>query len=380
MDAPHAALSWMASELFAAAAEPLLAASEVDALIWSADVAFDAPLPAWCDALLDHFAEAGRLSLHGVSFSPFSAAPEPRQERWLAKLAAETGRRRYRRVSDHVGFMTAPRFERGAPLPVPYCDGALEVARANLARLAAAAGGLPVGLENLALAFEDADVDAQGVILRELTGDAPDRFVVLDLHNLHCQAVNFGRDPLSLLAGYPLSRVREIHLSGGRWSYPASDPERRAFRRDTHDGAVPEAVFALLSPVLALCPAVDMVVLEALPVSLRTEAARERFRADFRRLRELLAAPRPAPPALPPPPVTPARIAAGAPTLAAYQSALLARLHERPAPHDAAEPLFADARLAAFADYLRGAEPRALEVAIELAATWGRRDVGGEPG
>lgn len=368
----HAALSVMDADVFAAAATPLLEAEQVDALVWSPDVGFGRALPDWCDALLDHFAGAGRLSAHGVSFSPFSAAFMPRQKIWLENLAAEVKRRRYARLSEHVGFTTAGAFDRGAPMPPPWCDATIDAARSNLGRLADASHGLPLGLENLALAFSSIDVDSQGALLEALTR-ADGGFVVLDLHNLHCQAVNFGRDPMALLATYPLARVKEIHIAGGRWSYPVTDPERRAFRRDTHDGAVPDRVYALLEVALAHCPAVEMVVLEALPVSLGTEPARERFRSDFRRMRDVLVAPRTVS-LLPPAPDPPAPFTATAAALDAYQTAMLTRFHERPDPVTFTSPLVSLPALSPFADYLRAAEPRSLETAVELAGTWGHRE------
>lgn len=50
-----------------------------------------------------------------------------------------------------------------------------------------------IGLENLALAFTASDVRDQGQFLDDLL--APfDGFLVLDLHNLYCQLVNFDQD------------------------------------------------------------------------------------------------------------------------------------------------------------------------------------------
>src|SRR5688572_23450457 len=119
MTKPWLGLSLMPEEAFRLAAVPLFAAGDVDALEWSFDLGFAAPLPAWVDGLLDHYASAGRLFGHGVHSSLLSAAWEERQERWLSALQAELSARRYQHVSEHYGFMTAAPFTRGAPLPVP---------------------------------------------------------------------------------------------------------------------------------------------------------------------------------------------------------------------------------------------------------------------
>src|SRR5690606_36667464 len=114
----------------------------------------------------------------------------------------------------------------------------------RLARLAGAYGR-PVGLENLALALRRYDAEALPDFLEELLADV-DGFIVLDLHNLYCQAHTFGIDPCSLMGRYSAARVRELHLSGGRFATAAG----RSFRRDTHDEAIPEAVLGLLDAAL----------------------------------------------------------------------------------------------------------------------------------
>ena len=109
-------------------------------------------------------------------------------------------------------------------------------------------------------------------------------FLLLDLHNLYCQTINFDRTLDELLATYPLHRVRELHLSGGSWSGAA-----KAIRRDTHDGPVPPELFDWLPRVIARCPNVEAVILERLGGTFST-ADDEPFRADYRRLKEVVCA------------------------------------------------------------------------------------------
>ena len=78
-------------------------------------------------------------------------------------------------------------------------------------------------------------------------------FIILDLHNLYCQVHNFNLDFDRLVALYPLSRVREIHISGGSWE-PANTNSKRKIRRDTHDNAVPKAIFDYLPELISRCP------------------------------------------------------------------------------------------------------------------------------
>ncbi len=279
----HAGLSLMIEEPFRRAVLPLFEAGLVDALEHSFEIGWAQPSRVdWAEALLDHYASAGRLWGHGVTMSPFSVHA-PHHDQWLRRVAGECERRSYAGVSEHFGFMVAGALDGGAPLPVPPGPATVRVGVAALQRLAAATG-TRVGLENLALALGEADVHAQGPLLTEVL-DAVDGYLVLDLHNLHCQAVNYSIDPLALLEAQPLARVRCIHVSGGSWSDPQVDGRARRFRRDTHDDDVPSAVHELLPHALRRCPALELVVLECIGSTLRGPDAATRLRADFEHIR-----------------------------------------------------------------------------------------------
>jgi uncharacterized protein (UPF0276 family) len=275
-------LSLMIEEPFRLAVLPLFEEGLVDALEHSFEIGWgEHGLPAWAQALLDHYAEAGRLWGHGVTMSPFSVEA-PRREAWLQRVAQACRQRTYVAVSEHFGFMLAGTLDGGAPLPVPPGPASVRVGTAALRALQSATG-TPVGLENLALALGEADVHAQGPLLAEVLA-AVDGYLVLDLHNLCCQAVNYGLDPLALLDRYPLARVRCIHVSGGSWSEPQVAGRSRRFRRDTHDDDVPAMVHELLGSALPRCPALELVVLERLGDTIHGADAAARLRDDFARV------------------------------------------------------------------------------------------------
>jgi uncharacterized protein (UPF0276 family) len=275
---PRVALGLGAEPAAVAAAVPILASGVVEALEWSFDTCWR-PLAPVAD-LLDHYGRADVLYGHGVTGSLFSGRWTARQEAWLACLADEVRARRYRHVTEHEGFVTAGDRTDGAPLPVPLTPGVVRVGVERLQRLRDVAG-VVVGLENLAFAFSDRDVDQQGDLLDAVLAPV-DGILLLDLHNLWCRAVNFGRDPVRLLERLPLSRAREIHLSGGSWD--------DGFRRDTHDGPVPDDVFALLPEALARCPQVEVVVVERVGPSLGTDVARSELARDVARVAEVVGA------------------------------------------------------------------------------------------
>jgi len=279
----HVGLSLMIEEPFRRAVMPLFERGLVDALEHSFEIGWGRdPLPSWAEALLDHYGEAGRLWGHGVTMSPFSVEA-PDRSRWLDRVARACESRRYRAVSEHFGFMVAGDLDGGAPLPPPPGPATIAMGITALRRLAAACN-TSVGLENLALALGEADVHAQGPLLTEIL-DAVDGYLLLDLHNLHCQIENYGVDAIALLESYPLGRVRCVHVSGGSWSEPLVKGSARRFRRDTHDDDVPDAVFEVLREALPRCPALELVVLERIGFTIEGLEAEERFRADFRRVR-----------------------------------------------------------------------------------------------
>jgi uncharacterized protein (UPF0276 family) len=279
----HAGLSLMIEEPFRLAVLPLFEDGLVDAIEHSFEIGWGVrALPEWAEGLLDHYAEAGRLWGHGVTMSPFSVEA-PRREAWLRRVAEACRERAYVGVSEHFGFMVAGALDGGAPLPVPPGPIAERVGIGALQRLAEATG-TPVGLENLALALGEADVHGQGPLLGAVLDAAPG-YLVLDLHNLYCQATNYAVDPLALLETYPLARVRCIHVSGGSWSEPRVEGRARRFRRDTHDGDVPAAVHELLRAALPRCPALALVVLERIGDTITGPGAAARLREDFLRVR-----------------------------------------------------------------------------------------------
>ena len=294
---PWIGLSLMLEDDFRSAAAPLFAEGIVDVLEWSFDTGWGRSIPDWADALLDFYGEEGRLLGHGVHYSAFSARWEERQARWLEQLAAEVARRRYVHVSEHYGFMTAAPFLRGAPLPVPRGEPARSIGRDRLRRLRSVvergrSGACPIGLENLALAWNRDEALAHGAFLDEVLEREED-FIVLDVHNLYCQIANFDLEPDELLARYPAARVHEIHVSGGSFlpAWP-SRPEETV-RCDTHDDDVPEPVFGLLERALERFPDVRAVIFERLGGTLRTPAQAEAFGRDFLRVRRIVERSRP---------------------------------------------------------------------------------------
>lgn len=164
--------------------------------------------------------------------------------------------------SEHLGFQTVAAGGRvlnvGVPLPLPFTGEAARLV-ANRCSAILQRYRVPFLLENAAYYLADlpADpdvVDQEGLLrhIMRVSGCGQ----LLDLHNLHCNAVNLGLDERRSIANTDLERVIEIHVAGGSWS--------DGYLMDAHDGCVPERVWELLDETLPRAPNVAGVVFELL--------------------------------------------------------------------------------------------------------------------
>lgn len=343
---------------------PLFASGAVDAVEWS----WEAGTPEWLLALAEFYAQHDALYTHLVGFPVIGEGAS--LDRRLDEVTRKAKRTPFRHVTAHFGLVDARGFEDMAPLPPVPTSDLVATGRERLARLRDAAE-CPVGLENLALAFSADDVARQGDLLDAIL--PRDAFLLLDLHNVYCQAITFEKDPIDLLKSYPLERVREIHVSGGRVTYPSGD--RRPFRRDTHDGRVPEEVLDLLDVARANCPSLEMVCLERIGGSLETAESERELATDFERLRTRMSVP--AEEHEEPPRSIRARELAlplvEPRTLRVFESELVALLVREKSVESARKALVRLASHPVLGAYVDRLEPRCLEVAMELEKKWARR-------
>ncbi len=282
---PHLGLAMMAEADFVSAILPLLQSNEIDVLEWSFDTFYNTDEPEWLNELVDFYSENNRLIGHGVYYSLFDAKWTDRQEDWLKKLKSETQKRHYNHITEHFGFMNTENFHQGIPLPLSLHQKTLQIGKDRLSRLQNVLH-VPVGIENLAFSFSIDDVKGQGEFLEKLIEDI-DGFLILDLHNMYCQAHNFDVDIQDLINSYPLDKVKEIHLSGGSWQKSVYGKEK-LIRRDTHDDAIPEELFNVLPYVFSKCKNVEYVIIERLGNTITTETENENFFDNFKKVREII--------------------------------------------------------------------------------------------
>lgn len=257
---------------------------------------------------------------HGVKLSLGSATgiDEDHAAR-LARLAREL---RSPWVTEHVSFTRAGDREIGHLTQLPRTREAVRALARNVDALRRHLGDTPLALENVAWTTRWPDDEMDEATFYQEVVAATGCPLLLDLGNLHANALNEGRDPAAVLDAYPIEHVALVHIAGGEW---IDGPAGRFFV-DTHAHPVMPAIYALLERLVARRGAVP-VILERdanFPAidALAAEIVRARTIVEAAPERPLASAPRAPAPEAP------------APALAHGQSRLAALLTAPEAPGD----------------------------------------------
>jgi uncharacterized protein (UPF0276 family) len=166
--------------------------------------------------------------------------------------------------SEHLSFQTVQGpdglvADTGIPLPLPATQEVLDMVVGRCRALQAQFEG-PFLLENPVHYLSDLPHDptvGDDIDLMNQVCQQSDSYMLLDLHNVYCNAVNHGFDAWAAVQRFDLNRVMEIHVSGGRLE--------SGYWTDAHEGRVPDPVWALLESTLPLCPNVRGVTYEIFP-------------------------------------------------------------------------------------------------------------------
>jgi uncharacterized protein (UPF0276 family) len=183
--------------------------------------------------------------LHGVSLGLASATPV--DARRLEAIARVVGAVEPEAWSEHLAFVRGGGRELGHLAAPPRRDATLHGLAANVGRARALVGSAPA-LENVATLIDPpgSDRDEPTWVTDALAATGAE--LLLDLHNLYANALNFGFDAHAALFRLPLARVRFVHLAGGAWIGGAGGGRRWL---DDHRHDVPRAVFNLLAELAA---------------------------------------------------------------------------------------------------------------------------------
>lgn len=192
------------------------------------------------------------VHLHSIGLGLASAAPVA-DERLdaVGRLVDEV---RPELWSEHLAFVRGGRIEIGHLAAPPRNLATIDGAARNLARARATVGAAPL-VENVATL-----IDPPGSVMNEgewvtsiLSASGCD--LLLDLHNLHCNASNLRFSEKDFLDRIPAGRIASIHLAGGRRI-------RHDRILDDHLHDVADPVYALLVEAAARAPRPLTVILE----------------------------------------------------------------------------------------------------------------------
>jgi uncharacterized protein (UPF0276 family) len=215
----------------------------------------------------DYFDDAARMRalktlarqapvvVHGVSLGMASTARVDRKR--LDKMARVVDQIQPESWSEHFAFVRAGDIDIGHLAAPPRTSDIIEATAANLFTAQAAVGSTPQ-MENIATLIDPPASERDEPAWLAETLACANACLLLDLHNLYANSINFRLDPRDFLARLPLERIHAVHISGGKWIGNASD--RRILDDHLHDP--PDPVYDLLTELAANCPNQLTVILE----------------------------------------------------------------------------------------------------------------------
>lgn len=165
----------------------------------------------------------------------------------------------FRWHSDHLSYSKLEDEQDGAEyntciaLPVSFDEEVLNMV-AEKTRIIRKKTGLDFLVENNVYFVDIPDQEyEEGPFLNKLC-DRGDCGLLLDIHNVHTNATNFGFDPEAYIDSLDLSKVGEIHIAGGNMV--------RDIYLDSHSGPCPDEVWELLDYALPKCTNIGGVTYE----------------------------------------------------------------------------------------------------------------------
>ena len=160
------------------------------------------------------------LSLHGVGMG--LASSQSVLNMHIDKMARLVESIQPEFWSEHLAFVRAGKIEIGHLAAPPRNQKTIENAIRNISNAARIVGSLPQ-MENIATLIDppaSCFSEPEWVSQIILGSNAP---LLLDLHNLFANAINFKQDPIEILLRMPLNKIKTVHLSGGtRWASDCS--------------------------------------------------------------------------------------------------------------------------------------------------------------
>ena len=197
------------------------------------------------------------IVLHGISLGMASTTPVDRKR--LEKMARLVDLVKPEFWSEHLAFVRAGGIEIGHLTAPPRTASTVDATAANLDLARRVVGSRPL-VENIATLIDPPASDRGEPQWLYETLTASNTGLLLDLHNLYANSINFGLDPHRFLQQLPMDRIHAVHISGGKWVHDAAREHRRILDDHLHDP--PDPVYDLLSSLATMCPNPLTVILE----------------------------------------------------------------------------------------------------------------------
>jgi uncharacterized protein (UPF0276 family) len=201
--------------------------------------------------------------LHGVG-APFGGSVA-QSDAHLQTLAGDIEALRPAWISDHLSFnsfIPGPAGSDGPPvftgffLPPAQSAGGVAQAAAHVARRREATG-VPVAFEVPVSYLPPAPGEMPDGAFVGAVAEAADCGILLDLHNVLCNARNGRQSVRQFCDSIPLGRVWEIHLAGGA--------PQRGFWLDAHSGLAEPELMDILLEILPRLPSLGAITFEIIP-------------------------------------------------------------------------------------------------------------------
>jgi uncharacterized protein (UPF0276 family) len=180
--------------------------------------------------------------LHGVTLGLASSLQA--ETKMLEKSARLFEEVRPDYWSEHLAFVRGGGIEIGHLTAPPRTNATIEGAAENLVKATRIVGVAPL-VENIATLIDPPGSNFDEACWIAEILHSTDCDLLLDLHNLYANGLNFKFDPLTFLERIPAERIKAIHLAGGKWV--SAQGTKRLLDDHFHDVADP--VFQLLTEV-----------------------------------------------------------------------------------------------------------------------------------
>jgi uncharacterized protein (UPF0276 family) len=199
--------------------------------------------------------------LHGVGAPLAGTCPAPNGH--TAALIADVVALRPEHVSEHLSFTRVQPSSGlssvfvGFMLPPLQSAAGVAAAAANIRRYREAIGGIQLAVETPVSYLPPAPGEWPDGTFVAAVAEAADCGIVLDLHNVLCNARNGRQSVEDFCSALPLERVWELHLAGGEWE--------SGFYLDAHSGLIDPRLMEIATTLVPTLPHLRAIIFEIMP-------------------------------------------------------------------------------------------------------------------